>query len=267
MCEQQTNPGGEQLHKELWNDKLCRIDAGSGHVCKAEEGGIPVGMATDDNAAGGFGDKSKCADYRSTAPKIGVIGGSFDPVHIGHVNLARDALTQAKLDRVLFVPARMQPFKLDRTPASGEDRMEMLRLALAEDPQIEPCAYELEHDNVSYTYLTLHGLQEQLGPEVKLYFIIGADSLLKLETWMHADELMSKYAYIVGSRPGYLDQELEDCRAYLQETYGTEILWIHNREFNISATEIRRRIASGEPVSDLIPAPVEEYIKAHGLYR
>lgn len=199
--------------------------------------------------------------------RIGILGGSFDPVHIGHVNLARDALTQASLDQVLLIPARLQPFKQDRTPASGEDRMEMLRLALAEDPQIEPCAYELEHEGVSYTYLTLRGMQEKFGPETKLYFIIGTDSLLKLETWMESRELLTQYSYIVGSRPGYLDDELERCMNDLRERYGTEIIRIHNQRFDISATEIREALAEGKSVSGWISAPVEEYIREHGLYQ
>ena len=161
----------------------------------------------------------------------------------------------------------MQPFKLDRTPASGADRMEMLRLALADDPQIEPSSFELDREGVSYTYLTLRGMQELLGPDVKLYFIIGTDSLLKLDTWMEAEELLTKYAYIVGSRPGYEDEALVKQQKLLEEQYGTEILWIHNRTFDVSATEIREMLAAGESVTGLIPAAVEEYIRTHGLYR
>ena len=202
-----------------------------------------------------------------TFERIGVMGGSFDPVHYGHVNLARDAMEQVGLDRVLVVPARLQPFKLDRVPASGEDRMEMLRLALAEDPKIKPCSFELERDGVSYTYLTLRGLQEQFGPDARLYFIFGADSLLKVDTWMEAEELLTKYAYIVGSRPGYLDEELTAQQEKLTKEFGTEIHWIHNRTFDVSATEIREKIAAGKPVDDLIPAEVERYIIEHGLYR
>lgn len=203
-----------------------------------------------------------------SSQRIGVMGGSFDPVHQGHVNLARDAMEQARLDQVLMVPARLQPFKQDRTPASGEDRMEMLRLALLEDPKIEPCDYELQHEGVSYTYLTLRGIQEQYGPDSRLYFIIGTDSLLKLDTWMHAEELLTRYSYAVGSRPGYRDDELKAHRQMLQEKYGTEIILIHNRQFDVSATELREMIAAGEELpEELIPATVKEYIRENGLYR
>ncbi|MBQ9016413.1 MAG: nicotinate-nucleotide adenylyltransferase [Firmicutes bacterium] len=199
--------------------------------------------------------------------RIGILGGSFDPVHEGHVGLARDALAQADLDQVLLIPARLQPFKQDRMPASGEDRMEMLRLALAQDPGIEPCSYELEQEGVSYTYRTLRAMQERFGPEAKICFITGTDSILKLDTWMNAEELLTRYSYIVGSRPGYDDTELKECVRRLEETYGTEIRIIHNAPFDISATEIRERLAAGASAEGLVPPAVLEYIREHGLYR
>lgn len=200
------------------------------------------------------------------ARRIGILGGSFDPVHTGHVNLARDALEQAQLDEVLLIPARLQPFKQDRMPASGEDRMEMLRLALAEDPEINPCDYELAQEGVSYTYLTLRAMQERFGPSARLFFIIGTDSLLMLDSWMNAGELLTNYSFIVGSRPGYADEELRQKADKIRREHGTEILWIHNRRFDISATEIRERLASGASTDGLVPEPVAEYIREHGLY-
>lgn len=198
--------------------------------------------------------------------RIGILGGSFDPVHTGHVGLARDALIQAELDEVLMIPARLQPFKQDRTPASGEDRMQMLRLALENDPKISPCSYELEHDGVSYTYLTLQAMQEKYGADSRLFFITGTDSILKLHTWMHAEELLTGYSYIVGSRPGYRDEEMKEAVRNLRETYGTEILIIHNRQIDISATEIREAIAAGRSLDGMVPPAVERYIREHGLY-
>ncbi|MBQ9059671.1 MAG: nicotinate-nucleotide adenylyltransferase [Firmicutes bacterium] len=199
--------------------------------------------------------------------QIGILGGSFDPVHQGHVGLARDALAQAGLDLVLLVPARLQPFKQDQMPASGEDRMEMLRLALAEDEKIEPCSYELDQEGVSYTYLTLRAMQERFGPDARIWFITGTDSILKLDTWMHAEELLSRYSYIVGSRPGYEDEDLKACVKRLKETYGTEIRVIDNEPFDISATEIREKLASGASAQGLVAPAVESYIREHGLYR
>ncbi|MBQ6401638.1 MAG: nicotinate-nucleotide adenylyltransferase [Firmicutes bacterium] len=199
--------------------------------------------------------------------RIGIFGGSFDPVHLGHVNLAKDALNQCALDQVLLVPARLQPFKLDRQPASGSDRMNMLDLALAGEERIHPSDLELKQEGVSYTYLTLRAMQKQFGEDARLYFIVGTDSLVKLDTWMNHDELLTRYAYIVGSRPGYRDEELEEAMRRLTDRWGTEILRIENRPFDLSATEIRQRIAQGLPVTDMVGPEVEEYIRTHGLYR
>ena len=199
--------------------------------------------------------------------KIGVMGGSFDPVHRGHVSLAQDALDQADLDYVVVVPAGKQPFKLDADPASGSDRLNMLGLALRGHPRIIPCDIELEREGISYTYLTLRSLQQLLGPRAELYFIVGADSILKLETWMNSQELLTSYSYIVGSRPGYEDNELEICRSHLERVYGTRIIVIKNELLDISSTEIRELAAAGEPLSHLVGEDVERYIRDHGLYR
>lgn len=199
--------------------------------------------------------------------RIGVFGGSFDPVHLGHVNLAKDALEQCELNRVLLVPARLQPFKLDRTPASGADRMNMLNLALAGEDRIYPSDLELKQEGVSYTYLTLRAMQKEFGEGARLYFIAGTDSLVKLDTWMNHEELLSRYAYIVGARPGYREEEREEAMIRLRKHWGTEIIRINNRPFDLSATEIRKRVAQGLAVDQMVGRDVEEYIISHGLYR
>lgn len=198
--------------------------------------------------------------------KIGIMGGSFDPVHKGHVSLARDARDQVELDRVVVIPAGRQPFKLDRTPASGQDRMNMLDIAFAGERDISPCSYELDKDDVSYTYLTLKAMQDRFGPSARIYFIVGTDSLLKLESWKNSEELLTSYSYIVGSRPGYLDDELNDMIVHLDREYGTEIISIENQLFDVSSTEIRAMIAEGRPIADMVGEEVEEYIIKHGLY-
>ena len=199
--------------------------------------------------------------------RIGILGGSFDPVHLGHVSLARDAKAQGELDEVLLVPARLQPFKQDRIPASGRDRMNMLRIALKDDPGIEPDDYELRQEGVSYTYLTLRAMQERFGEDARICFIVGTDSLLKLDTWMNSDELLRRYEYIVGSRPGYLQEEMEETARRLREEHGTRILIVENRLLDISSTEIRNRIAAGGSAADLVGEDVERYIEEYGLYR
>ena len=198
--------------------------------------------------------------------KIGIFGGSFDPVHFGHEALAEDACNQAGLTEVVMVPARVQPFKQDRKTASGEDRFRMLALVAEKNDRITVSRYELENDGVSYTYLTMRAMQER-NPDAELYFICGADSFLKLDTWRNAEELLHNYSYIIGDRPGYREDEVTECMERLAREYGTKAIRITNKQLNISSTEIRERLAAGESVSDLIPAQVERYIKEHELYR
>ena len=198
--------------------------------------------------------------------KIGIFGGSFDPVHLGHAALAEDACRQAGLNEVIIIPARIQPFKQDRKTASGEDRFRMLALVAEKDDKITVSRYELENEGVSYTYLTMRAMQQR-NPQAELYFICGADSFLKLDTWKNADELLRSYSYIIGDRPGYREEEVKECMQRLRETFGTKAIRISNKQLDISSTVIRERLAAGEPVSDLVPPQVERYMKEHELYR
>ncbi|MGI6765641.1 MAG: nicotinate-nucleotide adenylyltransferase [Lentihominibacter sp.] len=207
--------------------------------------------------------------------KIGVFGGSFDPVHYGHLGLASDSVSEAGLCEVVMVPARIQPFKQNKKITSGEDRFRMLALVAATDDRITASRYELDREGVSYTYLTLRYLQKfyddisasHNDEPVRLYFICGTDSFLKIENWMEAEEMLTRYSFIVGNRPGYRHDELADCMSHLKERYGTEVIRINNRQLDISSTLIRDRLAAGEGIDDLVPEAVERYIRDNGLYR
>ena len=197
--------------------------------------------------------------------KIGILGGTFDPVHYGHIGLANDASEEAGLDEVIMIPAKIQPFKRDRRITSGEDRFEMVDLVADQYDGISVSEFELRQDSVSYTYLTMRHMQE-LYSDAKLYFISGTDSFLKIESWTNADELLERYSYIVGTRPGYRQDELKETMERVNLKFGTEVINIHNRQMDISATVIRKRLASDEPIDDLVPRVVERYIREHGLY-
>lgn len=199
--------------------------------------------------------------------KTGILGGSFDPVHLGHIGLAEDALNQAGLDNVVFIPAARQPFKLDKKVTSGEDRLAMLRLAVEGRKGFDISEYELQNNGISYTYLTMRAMKEIMGDNTRLYFITGTDSFLKIEQWKNSMELLQNYSYIIGTRPGYKDEELKHCIQRVQDLYGTEVLHIDNTQLDISSTEIRARLENGVSALDLIPPQVERYIIEHGLYR
>lgn len=199
--------------------------------------------------------------------KIGILGGSFDPIHLGHIGLARDALICANLDKVVFIPAKLQPFKLGKKMTGGEDRLNMLKMALMNYEGFEISTYELDSENISYTYLTLRALKEMYGNYARLYFITGTDAFLKIDKWKNSDELLTGYSFIVGTRPGYRDEELNSFIKNIESNYGTEIIKINNEEIDVSSTEIRNAIFNGDSLRDYIPEEVERYIIQNGLYK
>lgn len=199
--------------------------------------------------------------------KIGIFGGTFDPVHLGHINLALDAKLQAGLDKVIFIPAKLQPFKLDKRVTDGKDRLAMLREAVSDISGLEVSSYELDAEGISYTYLTMRAMKKAFGDDAKLYFIMGTDSFLKLEKWKNSRELLETCSYIIGTRPGYKHEEVELCIERICRDYNTEVRNIDNVQLDISSTEIRRRIDKGISCGDLIPDKVERYIKDNGLYK
>jgi len=199
--------------------------------------------------------------------RIGILGGTFDPVHIGHLILAEQARVEACLDRVIFMPAMVQPFKLNMRCAEGEHRYAMLLEAIAGNPYFSVSRLELDSSEVSYTANTLKACREEFGAETELYFIIGTDAFLNLEKWYAAEELLAGYSFAVGTRPGYRDEERNALIARLRERYGAKIVPICNAEVEISSTEIKNRIGEGKSIRYLVPERVEEYIRNHGLYR
>lgn len=197
---------------------------------------------------------------------LGVLGGSFDPVHLGHLTLASDALEQAGLDKVIFMPVHRQPFKLDTVLSPDEDRLAMLRDATADHPGFQVSDLEIRAGGISYTYRTLRKLREDYGLGQATALITGTDTFLKIHTWMNAAELLSENCIVVGNRPGYKEDALHAQADALAQAYGTQVRIINNRRLSISATEIRRRVREGLPIGDLVPPAVERYIAQHGLY-
>ncbi len=199
--------------------------------------------------------------------RTGIFGGSFDPVHNGHTGLAADACEQAGLDEVVFVPARIQPFKQGRRVTSGEHRARMLEIASSGDDRMVVSRYEIERDEVSYTVNTLRHFREMYGDDTEIFFITGSDSFLMIDQWYMAEEILPGYSFIVGSRPGYANAELERKISEIKDRFGTEIHVVDNIPVDVSSTELRQMIATGRDISGYVPEDVVRYIDENGLYR
>ncbi|MDR3294881.1 MAG: nicotinate-nucleotide adenylyltransferase [Clostridiales Family XIII bacterium] len=197
--------------------------------------------------------------------KIGVFGGSFDPIHNGHLRIAENAFAEAGLDSLLFMPVYMQPFKIGKTMCAPARRLEMLRLALQGKPEFSVTGVELRERGVSYTIHSLRTIRAQSPADAEIYFLLGADMLLMLEKWKLAAELLREFSFIVAARPG--SDSVEPFAAYLSDTYGTRILHMKNELLDVSSSDIREKVRQGKKIRGLVPKAVEEYIYENGMYK
>lgn len=197
--------------------------------------------------------------------RIGVLGGTFDPIHLGHKALGEAALREGGIDKLIVMPARVQPFKQGKKSADGHHRFEMCRLTFEGNEKVEISDYELNNESLSYTYDTLKFLQD-IYPDQKLCFILGTDSYLKLEDWYKGLRLLENFSFIVGDRPGYREAELDEAIKKYLSKYGTETIKITADMPDISATEIREALKADNSAAGLITEAVERYIKENGLY-
>lgn len=199
--------------------------------------------------------------------RIGIMGGTFDPVHNGHLLLGRQAYTEYGLDEIWYMPSHIPPHKKDHHVTDSEDRLQMLYLALQDIPYCRVSEFEMKREGNTYTADTLELLKEQY-PEYQFYFIIGADSLYQLETWYHPEEVMRLTSFLVSGREYKSGgRTLTGQAAYLHEKYGADILILHNEEVDIASAEIRKRVSEGKDILKDVPAAVEAYIRSHRLYQ
>lgn len=190
--------------------------------------------------------------------RIGVFGGTFDPVHIGHLVVAERVRQDQVLDKILFVPCAIPPHKLDEEISTDRHRLEMLRLAVGGNPGFEVSDIELKRGGVSYTVDTLRELHER-SPHAELFLLVGADNIREFHTWREPLRIAALATILVLTRPGYVpsfDRDMPRDRIEVCEV----------PEIGVSATEIRRRICDGRGCRYLVPDAVIGYIADHGLY-
>jgi len=196
---------------------------------------------------------------------IGVIGGTFDPIHIGHLLIAEEVRAQINLAEVLFVPAGIPWLKTDRPILAVEHRVEMVRLAISDKPYFRLSTADVERPSSSYTVDTIADLQGQIGAEDELLLILGWDSLAELPQWHEPARLITMCRLVVVPRPGYARPKLKSVEASIPGI-SQRVMMLDKPEIDISASNIRDRVAKGLSVHHLVPEPVNRYIKEHRLY-
>ncbi|MBI4395555.1 MAG: nicotinate (nicotinamide) nucleotide adenylyltransferase [Elusimicrobia bacterium] len=190
--------------------------------------------------------------------KLGLFGGSFDPVHCGHIALARAALRELKLDRIYFVPAAQPPHKTPSSLTPATHRLNMLRIALRNAPAFPVSPWEIRRGGVSYTERTLRAFHKRF-PRAEWHLILGGDSLNSFTTWRHWRRLLKMSRLVVGRRPGAKS-------AATPSVLKGQVIRLKTRLPPISSTEVRRRLEKGRPVAPLLPLPVGRYIRQMNLY-
>jgi len=199
---------------------------------------------------------------------LGILGGTFDPVHCGHLLLAECCREQCRLDEVWFLPTAQPPHKLDQEPSPGEHRIEMLELAVAGHPAFSVCRHETDRGGINYTVDTLSHFSQE-APERELFFLLGADMLHDLPRWREAERVCQLATMVVVRRPG--EGELDfDCLGPVADEERIELFRRHQVEMpqvDFSSSEIRRRVARQQSIRYQTPRAVEKYIEMHGLYR
>lgn len=190
---------------------------------------------------------------------LGVLGGTFDPIHVGHLVLAEQVREKFQLERVIFIPSASPPHKTEQKLSLAEDRFEMTKLALEGSPFFFVSDIELKREGLSYTVETLRELKE-LYRDSEIYFLTGSDVLNEITTWRNPEEIYRLAKIVIGIRPGF--DKFDPENHFAKKSIIIDITGI-----DISSTQIREKVSKGESIKYLVPSKVEEYIKNRNLYK
>lgn len=193
------------------------------------------------------------------AQRIGLFGGSFDPVHLGHTMVARAALVEVELDRLFIIPAAQSPFKPEQSPALAADRLAWLRLAFGDEPRCEIDAQEIERAGVSYTIDTVRDYAARF-PEAELFYLIGADHVPTLPEWREAAALADAVTFVVVPRPGELETGVAEFPLSFRGTV------LRGKPAAISASDLRKRLRAGESIENFVPPAVAAALNVKHCY-
>lgn len=198
--------------------------------------------------------------------KVGIMGGTFNPIHNGHLMLAQKALAQFALEEVLFMPCGVPYMKADQKVEDGRIRAEMTALAIEGQPKFTLSVMELEQTGNTYTYQTLERLKK-VHPDTEYYFIVGADSLFHMPKWAHPEKIFADCRILAAVRDDKTTDDMKEQIRFLEQQYDAKIHLLQTEYMDISSSEIRRKAAAGESIAGEVPEPVGAYIEQKGLYR
>jgi len=213
--------------------------------------------------------------------RLAVIGGTFNPIHYGHLRAAEEVREALGVDKMLFIPACTPPHKADEPVVSPEARLEMTRLATEGNPFFEVSDMEVKRGGRSYTIETVRALKSERGPGIEVLLVTGSDSFNDITTWCEYEELVSLASFVVVARPGYAVKTpaealpVELARKFWYDSSvdafvnsgGNTITYLKTTLFDISSSEIRDKVKEGRSIRYLLPSAVERYISSNGLYR
>lgn len=196
--------------------------------------------------------------------RLAILGGTFDPIHIGHLAIAEDVCYAIRAERVLFVPAAHQPLKAQAHRASPEDRLTMVQRAVADNPRFTVSDIEIRRGGLSYTVDTIRELRTS-APNDELFFIAGADAAVDLLRWVQVERLLEMCRIVIVQRPGTI---LDLAQLFTALPFARErVIFVEGPALTISASEVRQRLAEGRPVRYHLPPAVYQYIQEHRLYQ
>lgn len=198
--------------------------------------------------------------------KVGIMGGTFNPIHNGHLQLAGEAYKQYSLDEVLFMPCGKPYMKADQDVTPGMIRAEMTALAIQECPNFKLSTIELDQPGNTYTYQTLERLRRD-NPDTRYYYIVGADSLFYMTDWKCPDRIFANCCVLAAIRDDKTDEDMKERINMLKRTYGADIRMLTIRRIDISSSNIRDKVKAGDSIENDVPVTVRLYIEKRGLYR
>ncbi len=198
--------------------------------------------------------------------RIGILGGTFDPVHIGHLVLAEEALSKLKLDQIWFIPTGKPWLKESLEITDGFNRLEMVKIATKSNPRFVASSIEIDRSGPTYTIDTLRYLKDKLGTETSIYFILGLDTLANFHRWNRPEEILDLCEFVVSNRPGFGNTKILDEQLERFESIGSITTLLNIPMLDISGTNLREMIRQGLSIKYRVPDGVEEYIYSNGLY-